>query len=118
MDLVFEGFERDEFGLALGPVFHEHRGPVQGLVIQIGPVFKIAAGKEVGFHEPEAAFFTGFPVGVTLFVADKAEPMLPGKGGHFRGNHRPGSGADEAGQIGVIDDALPGDVTPKHQRPM
>ena len=74
---VLEGLGGNQSRLALGPMLHAHGGPLQGLSVEILQALEGAAGKEVGFHGPEAALLAGFAVGVADLVTAEPEPVLP-----------------------------------------
>jgi len=116
--LGLEDLGRNESGLALRPVVHAYRGPLQSLPVQVLQVLEFATGEEVGFHRPKTAFFTGFAVGMTDFMTEEPIAVLPGETLHLRHDHRMGPRASQTGQIRVVDNAVWGRVAPKHQRLM
>src|SRR5437870_13725084 len=97
---------------------HARGGPLEGLLVEVLQALEGASRKEVGFNGPEAAFFTGFSVGVLEGMAAKDKTVFPGEGLHLRMDERIGPRAAQPRQIGVINDALAGGVTPEDQRPM
>jgi TrwC relaxase len=93
--------------------YHAHRGPLQGLAIQIFQTGKATAGQEVRFHCPKTSFVAGLPVGMPYLVTKEAESVLAGEVGHLRHHHRIRSGSTQTGQVGVVDHADPGRIAPE-----
>jgi hypothetical protein len=102
----------------LGFVVHARRGPLKGLLVEVLQALESAPGKEVGFYRPKTALFARFSIGMIARVAAKEKTVFPGEGLHLRDDERLGPGAAQASQIGVVNNALAGAVTPKHQRLM
>ena len=112
---MLEGFGRNEPGFALGPVLQAHRRPLKGLAVEVVEVQERASGQKVRLDGPEAALFAGFAVRVPLLMTPELEAILLGEGLHLRDHHRLSPAAPQASQVGVIDNALPGDIPPVSQ---
>ena len=59
---MFKRLGGNETSLALGPLFHPHRGPLQGLAVEILQALERAARNEVGFDRQEATLFARFAI--------------------------------------------------------
>src|SRR2546429_6386317 len=102
---LLEGLRGNQAGFGHRAMFHAHRGPFEGLLIQVFQARKVAPGEEVRLHRPKAAFLAGLAVGMPPFMAHQAEAVLLGKGRHLRHDHRIPPGAPQPSQVGVVDDA-------------
>src|SRR6516165_191139 len=111
--LLLESFGGDDSARSLGAMFHAHRGPLERLPIQIFQTVKMAAGKKVRLHRPEAPLFPCLTIGVALFMAHKLKPVLAGEVAHLRHHHGVGTTAPQTGQIGVVDNADLGGIAPE-----
>lgn len=97
-------------------VLHPLGGPLAGLLVEIFQAVERAAGKEVRFHAPEAAFIARFPVRMVDRMTDESEAVALGEGFHLRNDDRAAPRAAQASQIRVVNDAALGRVAPEHQR--
>ena len=115
---MFKGLGGNETGFALGALFHAHGRPFQSLPIEIFQALESAAGQEVGLGGRKAAFLARFPIGVPRAWQRNRKPVGFGENLHLGDDHRLGAQAAQSGQVGVVDHANPGRITPVHQRSM
>ena len=113
---VLEQLGRNQAGLTLRPLVHLFGGPLPSLRIQIFQTFERSTGKEVGFDRAKTSFVARFAIRMIDRVAEKLEAVTPSELGHLRNDDRRRTGASQASQIGVVDDADVRRVFPKHQR--
>src|SRR3974390_2698018 len=85
---MFKRLGRNETSLALGPLFHPHRGPLQGLAIEIFQALEGSARNEVGFDREKAAFFTRFAIGMLGSMAQETKAVTFGEALHLRNDDR------------------------------
>ena len=116
--LVFEGLGRDEPGLALGPLFHAHGGPLQRLVVQILQTAEGAARQEVRLDRQKAAFFARFAIGMSAGMTDEAKAVAFGEGFHLRHDHRWAPRPRSRARLVLSIMQTGRRVTPMQQRPM
>ena len=114
--LVLKGLCWDQPGLANGPVIHPHRGPFQGLAVEILHVLEDAPGQEVGLDGVKRAFLAGLAVGVAQRMTAENESVGLREARHFRNDEGLGTRATQTGQVGVVDDAFLGGIAQKGER--
>ena len=112
---MLESLGRNETGLALGPLFHPHGGPLQGLAVEVLQILESAARNKIGFDGQETAFFACLAIGVFGSMAQETKAVSFGEGFHLRNDHRLGAQAAPARQIGVVNNTKSRRVTPMAQ---